>query len=168
MRTQAINGIMHNSVWISDPLHIKEVFLNFFTDKFQAHESYKGVARLRGGLNNQGCKFNGTWAKIVGLLTSYIRMVFSRLIIFASKWDVVRVFDRIENVLWHWNWSRSDLGVCNLAYLRDMLLKISLVNTNAIEDSCVWTIANGGVFTIGETRCIIDTKLLPSLVPSNS
>ncbi|GKA29337.1 putative RNA-directed DNA polymerase, eukaryota, reverse transcriptase zinc-binding domain protein [Tanacetum coccineum] len=38
-RTQAITGIMHDGVWISDPLLIKEIFLNFFKDKFQAHDS---------------------------------------------------------------------------------------------------------------------------------
>ncbi|GJX81979.1 putative RNA-directed DNA polymerase, eukaryota, reverse transcriptase zinc-binding domain protein [Tanacetum coccineum] len=38
-RTQAITGIMHDGVWISDPLFTKEIFLNFFKDKFQAHDS---------------------------------------------------------------------------------------------------------------------------------
>ncbi|GJU70031.1 hypothetical protein Tco_1256290 [Tanacetum coccineum] len=38
-RTQAITGIMHDGVWISDPLLIKEIFLNFFKDKFQAYDS---------------------------------------------------------------------------------------------------------------------------------
>ncbi|GJS16144.1 putative RNA-directed DNA polymerase, eukaryota, reverse transcriptase zinc-binding domain protein [Tanacetum coccineum] len=38
-RTQAINGIMHDGVWITNPNQIKEVFLNFFKEKFQANDS---------------------------------------------------------------------------------------------------------------------------------
>ncbi|GKB60050.1 putative RNA-directed DNA polymerase, eukaryota, reverse transcriptase zinc-binding domain protein [Tanacetum coccineum] len=36
---QSIKGIMHDGVWITDPIHIKELFLNFFKDKFQVHDS---------------------------------------------------------------------------------------------------------------------------------
>ncbi|GJY07937.1 RNA-directed DNA polymerase, eukaryota, reverse transcriptase zinc-binding domain protein [Tanacetum coccineum] len=32
-------SIMHDGVWITDPIHIKELFLNFFKDKFQVHDS---------------------------------------------------------------------------------------------------------------------------------
>ncbi|PWA95558.1 RNA-directed DNA polymerase, eukaryota, Reverse transcriptase zinc-binding domain protein [Artemisia annua] len=38
-RTQSINGIMIEGVWVSDPHQIKEAFLNFFKDKFQACDS---------------------------------------------------------------------------------------------------------------------------------
>ncbi|GJV59135.1 RNA-directed DNA polymerase, eukaryota, reverse transcriptase zinc-binding domain protein [Tanacetum coccineum] len=38
-RYQSIKGIMHDGVWITDPVHIKELFLNFFKDKFQVHDS---------------------------------------------------------------------------------------------------------------------------------
>nr|GEZ50399.1 GDSL esterase/lipase At3g48460-like [Tanacetum cinerariifolium] len=38
-RIQAITCIMHDGVWSSDLLFIKEIFLNFFKDKFQAHDS---------------------------------------------------------------------------------------------------------------------------------
>nr|GFC55952.1 RNA-directed DNA polymerase, eukaryota, reverse transcriptase zinc-binding domain protein [Tanacetum cinerariifolium] len=38
-RTQAINGIMHDGEWITEPSRLKEGFLNFFKVKFQAHDS---------------------------------------------------------------------------------------------------------------------------------
>ncbi|GKD06940.1 putative RNA-directed DNA polymerase, eukaryota, reverse transcriptase zinc-binding domain protein, partial [Tanacetum coccineum] len=39
-RSQAITGILHDGVWISEPPLIKEVFLNYYKDKFQAHDSH--------------------------------------------------------------------------------------------------------------------------------
>ena len=38
-RSQAITGIMHDVTWISDPSLTKDAFLNFYKDKFQAHDS---------------------------------------------------------------------------------------------------------------------------------
>ncbi|GKE25748.1 RNA-directed DNA polymerase, eukaryota [Tanacetum coccineum] len=38
-RSQAITGILHEEVWISDPLLIKEAFLNYYKEKFQAYNS---------------------------------------------------------------------------------------------------------------------------------
>ncbi|GJW25680.1 hypothetical protein Tco_0039491 [Tanacetum coccineum] len=38
-RYQSIKGIMHDGVWITYSIHIKELFLNFFKDKFQVHDS---------------------------------------------------------------------------------------------------------------------------------
>ncbi|GJR41081.1 RNA-directed DNA polymerase, eukaryota [Tanacetum coccineum] len=38
-RSQAITGILHDEVWISDPLLIKEAFLKYYKEKFQAHNS---------------------------------------------------------------------------------------------------------------------------------
>ncbi|GJU43488.1 RNA-directed DNA polymerase, eukaryota [Tanacetum coccineum] len=52
--------------------------------------------------------------------------------------------------------------------LGDMLLKISQVYLNAVDDHCVWTMAKDDIFSVGESRRIIDSKLLPSLVPSTS
>ncbi|GJS57081.1 RNA-directed DNA polymerase, eukaryota [Tanacetum coccineum] len=66
------------------------------------------------------------------------------------------------------NWSREDTGVRNTAYLRDMLLEIRQVDLNAVDDHCVWTMTKDGIFSVGESRRIIDSKLLPSLVPSTS
>ncbi|GJW61477.1 putative RNA-directed DNA polymerase, eukaryota, reverse transcriptase zinc-binding domain protein [Tanacetum coccineum] len=38
-RSQSITGIMHDGTWITDPSQIKDAFLNFFKEKFQAHDS---------------------------------------------------------------------------------------------------------------------------------
>nr|GEW52145.1 RNA-directed DNA polymerase, eukaryota [Tanacetum cinerariifolium] len=38
-RTQAIAGILHDGYWITKPPLIKDVFLNYYKDKFQAHDS---------------------------------------------------------------------------------------------------------------------------------
>ncbi|GKD60491.1 hypothetical protein Tco_1298000 [Tanacetum coccineum] len=38
-RAQMIHGIMKEGVWIPDPSQIKEEFLNFFKEKFKAHDS---------------------------------------------------------------------------------------------------------------------------------
>ncbi|GJX62764.1 RNA-directed DNA polymerase, eukaryota, partial [Tanacetum coccineum] len=56
----------------------------------------------------------------------------------------------------------------NTAYLRDLLTEISLIDINVDEDSCVWSIAKDDIFTVGETHHIIDSMLLPSLVPLTS
>ncbi|GJU85983.1 RNA-directed DNA polymerase, eukaryota, reverse transcriptase zinc-binding domain protein [Tanacetum coccineum] len=39
-RSQAITSILHDGVWISEPPLIKEVFLNYYKEKFQAHDSH--------------------------------------------------------------------------------------------------------------------------------
>ncbi|PWA44682.1 RNA-directed DNA polymerase, eukaryota, Reverse transcriptase zinc-binding domain protein [Artemisia annua] len=38
-RSQSIQGILHEGNWISEPHQVKEVFLNFYKEKFQANES---------------------------------------------------------------------------------------------------------------------------------
>ncbi|GJX59491.1 hypothetical protein Tco_0290881 [Tanacetum coccineum] len=38
-RGSSINGISHGGVWVSEPHLIKEVFLNFYKQKFQANDS---------------------------------------------------------------------------------------------------------------------------------
>ncbi|GJR53434.1 RNA-directed DNA polymerase, eukaryota, reverse transcriptase zinc-binding domain protein [Tanacetum coccineum] len=76
------------------------------------------------------------------------------------------IIDRIKNWKWHWNWCRAGLGVRNLAYFRDMLIEISHVDTNSVEDSCRWTIVSNCLF--GETCHRIDAQLLPSLATSTT
>ncbi|GKD97617.1 RNA-directed DNA polymerase, eukaryota [Tanacetum coccineum] len=55
------------------------------------------------------------------------------------------IIHRIDNGNWSWNWSRTDIGLRNMAYFHDLLLEI-------VETS----------------RRIIDAKLLPSLEISTS
>ncbi|GKD50374.1 hypothetical protein Tco_1279350 [Tanacetum coccineum] len=37
--TQMIKGILHEGVWLTDPIDIKSAFLNFYKDKFSCHDS---------------------------------------------------------------------------------------------------------------------------------
>ncbi|GKC65619.1 RNA-directed DNA polymerase, eukaryota [Tanacetum coccineum] len=39
-RSQSITGIMHDGTWITEPSQIKDSFLNFFKENFQAHDSH--------------------------------------------------------------------------------------------------------------------------------
>ncbi|GJY99943.1 RNA-directed DNA polymerase, eukaryota, reverse transcriptase zinc-binding domain protein [Tanacetum coccineum] len=78
------------------------------------------------------------------------------------------VIKRINNGQWHWNWSRTNIGVRNLAYFRDMLNEIGQVNIEVSEDTCVWSLGPKGTFTIKDARSIIDQKTLPSLAPSTT
>nr|GEZ86157.1 hypothetical protein [Tanacetum cinerariifolium] len=42
----------------------------------------------------------------------------------------------ISEQYWQWNWSRSDIGTRNTAYLNDLLLKISQIDISVDEDTC--------------------------------
>lgn len=75
------------------------------------------------------------------------------------------ILDSNTNGQWCWNWFRSDLGVYNDAYLRDMLNEISQVDILSDSDTCVWSITHDIVFSVGVTRRYIDAHLLPSLDP---
>ncbi|GJW41464.1 RNA-directed DNA polymerase, eukaryota, reverse transcriptase zinc-binding domain protein [Tanacetum coccineum] len=77
------------------------------------------------------------------------------------------IIDCIINGQWHWNWSRTNIGVRNLAFFRDMLNEIGQLNIVASEDTCVWNLGPNGTFTVKDARNIIDQKTLPSL-PSTS
>ncbi|GJY53364.1 RNA-directed DNA polymerase, eukaryota, reverse transcriptase zinc-binding domain protein [Tanacetum coccineum] len=77
------------------------------------------------------------------------------------------ITDRIINGQWHWNWSRTNIGVRNLAFFRDMLNEIGQLNIVASEDTCVWNLGPNGTFTVKDARNIINQKTLPSL-PSTS
>nr|GEY81981.1 RNA-directed DNA polymerase, eukaryota [Tanacetum cinerariifolium] len=64
--------------------------------------------------------------------------------------------------------TNRDIGVRNTAYLRDLLVEISLVDPIVVEDSCVWELAKNGTFSIGDTRRLIDANILPTLMPPTS
>ncbi|GJS48397.1 hypothetical protein Tco_0598518 [Tanacetum coccineum] len=101
-------------------------------------EVIKSLHGQEGGFDNRGYKFNGTWARIVGtsnFLHSNDIIPFNSFR-FQQYMDCL-INDRIVNGKWKWNWSREDIGVRNTAYLRDMLLEISQVDLNAVDDHCV-------------------------------
>nr|GEY15029.1 RNA-directed DNA polymerase, eukaryota [Tanacetum cinerariifolium] len=57
------------------------------------------------------------------------------------------IIDRIVNGRWHWNWSRADIGIQNMAYLRELFLEISRVDLNSEDDTCIWSMVDDGVFS---------------------
>ncbi|GJY58579.1 RNA-directed DNA polymerase, eukaryota [Tanacetum coccineum] len=62
--------------------------------------------------------------------------------------------------------SRPNLRNRNSADLLDMLFEISSAEINEVEDTCVWSLGTDGTFSVKDARCIIDSKILPSLAPS--
>ncbi|GKE14816.1 putative RNA-directed DNA polymerase, eukaryota, reverse transcriptase zinc-binding domain protein, partial [Tanacetum coccineum] len=78
------------------------------------------------------------------------------------------IIDRIKNGQWSWNWSRNDLGVCNTTYFRDLLIEISRVDISTVEDTCIWSLAKDDIFSVKETRRVIDDKILLSSATSTS
>ncbi|GKA89227.1 RNA-directed DNA polymerase, eukaryota [Tanacetum coccineum] len=73
--------------------------------------------------------------------------------------------DRISNGQWCWSWSRPDIGVRNTSSLFTLLSEIGNMVLAPHSDSCVWSLASDGVFSVGITRRYIDDHLLPSLEP---
>ncbi|GJU74984.1 hypothetical protein Tco_1266389 [Tanacetum coccineum] len=153
-----------------------------------------------GSFDHFGCRFKGTWDRIVGSsnflysnniipLNSFrfkagcgtrIRFWkdiwigdsplcsrYNRLFRLEVEKDCF-IIDRIDNGQWRWNWSRSDLGVRNSAYLRDLLIDISQVELSTVGDVCIWSVANDGKFSVKEARNIIDDYILPSFAVATS
>ncbi|GJS23937.1 RNA-directed DNA polymerase, eukaryota [Tanacetum coccineum] len=83
--------------------------------------------------------------------------------IILIKTKIVLVIDRINNGQWSWNWSRTNLGVRNLAYLCDMLNEIGQLNIDVNEDTCTWSLGPNGTFTVKDARYRIDQNILPTL-----
>ncbi|GJW07735.1 RNA-directed DNA polymerase, eukaryota, reverse transcriptase zinc-binding domain protein [Tanacetum coccineum] len=60
------------------------------------------------------------------------------------------------------------VGSSNYLHSKGIILANTLVDINDVEDSCVWTFVIDGKFTIGDFGRIIDSKILPLLVPSTT
>ncbi|GJU14888.1 RNA-directed DNA polymerase, eukaryota, reverse transcriptase zinc-binding domain protein [Tanacetum coccineum] len=127
----------------------------------------KGIIPLNSLHFRMGCGTRIRFWKDIWIGDSPLHIRYNRLYRLDQDKDCL-IIDRIENGQWKWNWSRTNIGVRNMAYLRDLLTEISLIDINVDEDSCVWSIAKDDIFTVGETRRIIDSMLLPSLVPPTS
>ncbi|GKA89790.1 hypothetical protein Tco_0811602 [Tanacetum coccineum] len=109
-----------------------------------------------------GCDTLIHFWKDTWLGNSLLHLHYNRLLRLELDKDCL-IRDRISNSQWSCQWSRIVLGARNLAYLRDLLLEISQVDIGFDSDSCVWSLANDGVFSVGATRRLIDDGLLPSL-----
>ncbi|GJV44754.1 RNA-directed DNA polymerase, eukaryota, reverse transcriptase zinc-binding domain protein [Tanacetum coccineum] len=123
------------------------------------------------GFDNNGCIYNvgcgtrirfwkDTW---VGDSLFYIR--YNRLYRLENEKDCL-IIDHIDHGQWRWNWSRPNLGAQNSVDLLDMLFEISSAEINEVEDTCAWSLHTDGTFSVKDARCIIDSKMLPSLAPS--
>ncbi|GKA93425.1 hypothetical protein Tco_0815411 [Tanacetum coccineum] len=97
-----------------------------------------------GGFDNNGYSFKGCGTRIcfwkdiwVGEAPLFTR--YNHLYRLDQDKDCL-IIDRINNGQWHWNWSKTNLGVRNLAYFHDMLNEIGQVNIEVSEDTCVWSL----------------------------
>nr|GEU46080.1 hypothetical protein [Tanacetum cinerariifolium] len=106
-------------------------------------EVIKALHGKEGGFDNHGCMFNGCGTKFGFGMTFGL--------------EILRLISSTTSFI-------TDIRVRNMAYLHDMLLEISLVDTHLVEGSCLCSIAINGLFSIGTSRRIIDAKLLPSLL----
>ncbi|GJQ98500.1 RNA-directed DNA polymerase, eukaryota, reverse transcriptase zinc-binding domain protein [Tanacetum coccineum] len=73
------------------------------------------------------------------------------------------IVDRISNGQWSWNWSSSTLGIRNTAFLNNLLAEISLLDISVDANKCTWSLANDGLFKVGDLRRLIDDHALPTL-----
>ncbi|GJR70644.1 RNA-directed DNA polymerase, eukaryota, reverse transcriptase zinc-binding domain protein [Tanacetum coccineum] len=132
----------------------------------QVIKAYHGQ---EGGFDTNGCSFKGIWrTNIVGNSIFYTERRDSlfngknRLYHLDQDKDCL-IIDRINNGQWSWNWSRTNLGVRNLAYLCDMLNEIGQLNIDVNEDTCTWSLGRNGTFTVKDARYRIDQNILPTL-----
>ncbi|GJV49369.1 hypothetical protein Tco_1439581 [Tanacetum coccineum] len=58
------------------------------------------------------------------------------------------IIDRIVNGHSYWNWSRADIGTRNMAYLRDLLMEISQIDLSIGDNTCTWSLADDGIFSV--------------------
>ncbi|GJW11417.1 RNA-directed DNA polymerase, eukaryota, reverse transcriptase zinc-binding domain protein [Tanacetum coccineum] len=63
---------------------------------------------------------------------------------------------------------RADIGIQDMAYLRELLMEISQIDLSVDEDTCTWSLADDGIFSVRSSRRLIDSKLLPSILSSTS
>ncbi|GJU34799.1 hypothetical protein Tco_1183153 [Tanacetum coccineum] len=124
---------------------------------------------IAGCFDNNGCSFKGTWANIVGSSN----FLHSKGIILNNSFRFnAGCGTRIR--FWKDIWVgeaplsiRTNIGVRNLAFFRDMLNEIGQLNIVASEDTCVWNLGPNGTFTVKDAHNIIDQKTIPSF-PSTS
>nr|GEX75066.1 RNA-directed DNA polymerase, eukaryota [Tanacetum cinerariifolium] len=158
--------------WITACLHSSRAFI-FINDSFGVVLKILGVWHGLNGLKfsllskKEACKLVGRGTRVyfwkdiwIGDLPLYTR--YNRLYRLDQDKDCL-IIDRIVNGQWQWNWSRSDIGTHNTAYLNDLLLEIIQIDVSVDEDTCTWVLSNDGTFSVKSARRLIDSKLLPSI-----
>ncbi|GJT46136.1 RNA-directed DNA polymerase, eukaryota, reverse transcriptase zinc-binding domain protein [Tanacetum coccineum] len=140
----SFKGIWANIVGTSNFLHSKGIILS-------------NTFRFKAGCGTRIRFWKDIWVGETPLFTRY-----NRLYHLDQDKDCL-IIDRINNGQWSWNWSRTNLGVRNLAYLCDMLNEIGQLNIDVNEDTCTWSLGPNGTFTVKDARYRIDQNILPTL-----
>nr|GEV32138.1 RNA-directed DNA polymerase, eukaryota, reverse transcriptase zinc-binding domain protein [Tanacetum cinerariifolium] len=94
----------------------------------------KGVILLNSFCFKVGCDTRVRFWKDIWIGDSPLHTRYNRLYRLDQDKDCL-IIDRIVNSQWQWNWSKSDIGTCNTAYLNDLLLEISQIDISADEDT---------------------------------
>ncbi|GJT20008.1 hypothetical protein Tco_0878714 [Tanacetum coccineum] len=123
----SFKGIWANIVGTSNFLHSKGVLI-------------LSNLRFKAGCDTRIRFWKDIWVGETPLFTRY-----NRLYHLDQDKDCL-IIDRINNGQWSWNWSRTNLGVRNLAYLCDMLNEIGQLNIDVNEDTCTWSLGPNGTF----------------------
>ncbi|GJU30079.1 hypothetical protein Tco_1173668 [Tanacetum coccineum] len=122
----------------------------------------KGINPLNSFCFKVGCGtrirfWKNIWVGDSPLLTRY-----NRLYRLDQDKDCLIIY-HIVNGQSHWNWSKADIGTRNMAYLRDLLMEISQIDLSIGDDTCTWSLADDGIFSVRSSRRLIDSKFLPSI-----
>nr|GEY48770.1 hypothetical protein [Tanacetum cinerariifolium] len=163
-----------NNMWVNiiKALHGQEGGLNNHSCSFNGTWSRiigtsnflhsKGIIPLNSFCFKVGCGTRVRFWKDIWIGDSPLHTRYNRLYrLDQDKYCLI--IDRIVNGQWQWNWSRSDIGTRNMAYLNDLLLKISQIDISVDEDTCTWVLSNDGTFSVKSARRLIDSKLLLSI-----
>ncbi|GJZ61969.1 hypothetical protein Tco_0618106 [Tanacetum coccineum] len=129
----------------------------------------KALHCQEGGLDHQGCNFNGTWSRIVGSSN----FLHSKDIILLNSFRFkVGCDTRIR--LWKDIWiGDSPLHIrynrrYRLEQDKDCFIIDRIVDLNSEDDTCICSMADDGVFSVRSIRRVIDSKLLPSMLPATT
>ncbi|GJX75034.1 RNA-directed DNA polymerase, eukaryota, reverse transcriptase zinc-binding domain protein [Tanacetum coccineum] len=102
--------------------------------------------------DNGGLNIGSLKAFNLALLQKW-RWRYNKLYRLESEKDCL-IIDCINHGQWRWNWLKPNLRARNFAEI------------NEVEDTCVWSLGTDGTFSVKDARCIIDSKIPPSLAPS--
>nr|GEV03416.1 RNA-directed DNA polymerase, eukaryota, reverse transcriptase zinc-binding domain protein [Tanacetum cinerariifolium] len=156
-----------NNMWVNiiKALHGQEVGLNNQGCSFNGTWSRiigtsnflhsKGIIPLNSFCFKVGCDNHVCFWKDILIGDSPLHTRYNRLYILDQDKDCL-IIDRIVNGQWQWNWSRSDIGTRNTAYLNDLLFEISQIDINVDKDTCTWVLSNDGTFSVRSARRLID------------